>query len=91
MRDKNYSKKEIADFDHEIRRDIMSNSQVICCTNIISGTLKDMYFPTVIIDEATQAIEPATIVSLRVYLFFPHFSSFFFFSSFNVIVLQYFH
>jgi hypothetical protein len=45
---------------------IISGAQVICCTCIGAGDslLKDQYFPVVVIDEATQAIEPATLVPL---------------------------
>jgi superfamily I DNA and/or RNA helicase len=49
-----------------MKREILQNCEVVCCTSIISGTLKNMYFPLVVVDEATQAIEPATIVSLTV-------------------------
>lgn len=45
---------------------ILADTQVICCTCIGAGDalLQDQYFPVVVIDEATQAVEPATLVPL---------------------------
>jgi len=46
--------------------DIVSKAHVICCTCIGAGDrlLENQYFPLVVIDESTQAIEPAVLVPL---------------------------
>lgn len=45
---------------------LLKNAQVICCTCIGSGSdiLESMSFERVLVDEATQATEPATLVPL---------------------------
>lgn len=46
--------------------EIIRKAQVICCTCIGAGEalLAEQYFPFVLLDESTQAIEPATLVPL---------------------------
>ncbi|CAK9029017.1 unnamed protein product [Durusdinium trenchii] len=41
-------------------------AQVVCCTAVTAGggLLRDIYFPLVLIDEASQATEPATLVPI---------------------------
>tara|TARA_B100000676_G_scaffold311912_1_gene383734 strand:- start:1342 stop:3270 length:1929 start_codon:yes stop_codon:yes gene_type:complete len=58
--------KEVKRIEGEIRDDILDRAQVLCCTCIGSGheILDGRKFPRVLIDEATQATEPATLVPL---------------------------
>lgn len=51
--------------EKRITADIIRKAQVICCTCIGAGDpiLDDQYFPLVVLDESTQAVEPATLVS----------------------------
>jgi regulator of nonsense transcripts 1 len=58
--------KEVRKIENQMRDDILDRAQVLCCTCIGSGhTLLDgKRFPQVLIDEATQATEPAALVPL---------------------------
>ncbi|MBI87702.1 MAG: hypothetical protein CMB67_01555 [Euryarchaeota archaeon] len=58
--------KEVKRIEGEIRDDILDRAQVLCCTCIGSGheILDGRRFPRVLIDEATQATEPAALVPL---------------------------
>jgi regulator of nonsense transcripts 1 len=58
--------KEIRRIENQIRDDILDKAQVICCTCIGSGNeiLDGRKFPQVLIDESTQATEPAALVPL---------------------------
>ena len=58
--------KEIRRIENQIRDDILDKAQVICCTCIGSGNeiLDGRRFPQVLIDESTQATEPAALVPL---------------------------
>ncbi len=58
--------KEVKRIEGEIRDDILDRAQVLCCTCIGSGheILDGRKFPRVLIDEATQATEPAALVPL---------------------------
>jgi regulator of nonsense transcripts 1 len=58
--------KEIRRIENQIRDDILDKTQIVCCTCIGSGNeiLDGRRFPQVLIDEATQATEPASLVPL---------------------------
>ena len=58
--------KEVRRIEREIRDDILDRCQVLCCTCIGSGhdLLDGRRFSRVLIDEATQATEPASLVPL---------------------------
>ncbi|MBR80137.1 MAG: hypothetical protein CMA88_05100 [Euryarchaeota archaeon] len=58
--------KEIRRIEGEIRDDILDKANVLCCTCIGSGheILDGRKFAQVLIDEATQATEPAALVPL---------------------------
>ena len=58
--------KEIRRIENQIRDDILDKAQIICCTCIGSGNqiLDGRKFPQVLIDESTQATEPASLVPL---------------------------
>ena len=58
--------KEVRRIERQIRDDILDRAQVLCCTCIGSGheLLDGRRFSRVLIDEATQATEPATLVPL---------------------------
>ena len=58
--------KEVRRIEGEIRDDILDRAQVLCCTCIGSGheLLDGRKFLRVLIDEATQATEPASLVPL---------------------------
>uniref|UniRef100_A0A6B2KXZ2 AAA+ ATPase domain-containing protein n=1 Tax=Arcella intermedia TaxID=1963864 RepID=A0A6B2KXZ2_9EUKA len=58
--------KEIKQIESGILSDIIANAKVICCTCIGAGDplLLDQYFPLVVIDESTQAVEPASLIPL---------------------------
>ena len=58
--------KEIRRIENQIRDDILDRIQVVCCTCIGAGNeiLDGRRFPQVLIDEATQATEPASLVPL---------------------------
>jgi superfamily I DNA and/or RNA helicase len=58
--------KEVRRIESQMRDDILDKAQVLCCTCIGSGhdLLDGRNFPRVLVDEATQATEPATLVPL---------------------------
>ena len=58
--------KEVRRIESQMRDDILDRAQVLCCTCIGSGheLLDGRRFVRVLIDEATQATEPATLVPL---------------------------
>jgi hypothetical protein len=58
--------KEVRRLERQIRDDILDRAQVLCCTCIGSGhdLLDGRSFSRVLIDEATQATEPASLVPL---------------------------
>lgn len=58
--------KEVRRIENQMRDDILEHAQVICATCIGSGhnLLESRRFPLVLIDEATQATEPASLVPL---------------------------
>ncbi len=58
--------KEVKRIESQMRDDILDTHQVLCCTCIGSGheLLDGRRFSRVLIDEATQGTEPATLVSL---------------------------
>ena len=58
--------KEIRRIENQIRDDILDKTQIVCCTCIGSGheILDGRRFPQVLIDEATQATEPSSLVPL---------------------------
>ncbi|MED5452801.1 MAG: AAA domain-containing protein [Candidatus Thermoplasmatota archaeon] len=58
--------KEVKRIESQMRDDILDKAQVLCCTCIGSGheLLDGRRFSRVLIDEATQATEPATLVPL---------------------------
>lgn len=53
-------------FEEQITDEIIRNAQVICTTLVgaASGFLKELQFSTVFIDEAAQALEPATWIPI---------------------------
>ena len=58
--------KEVKRLERQIRDDILDRAQVLCCTCIGSGhdLLDGRRFSRVLIDEATQATEPAALVPI---------------------------
>lgn len=59
-------KKDIELVQNQIIADIIRNSDVVCATNIGSGIdiLADTMFDVVVIDEATQSLEPACLIPM---------------------------
>lgn len=63
------SKKEESEYDElrtEIERDICSEADVVCCTTVTAGSkaLEKMTFDIVVVDEATQAVEPHLLIPI---------------------------
>ena len=65
-RDLNRGWKEVRRIESQMRDDILDRAQVLCCTCIGTGhaLLDGRRFSRVLIDEATQATEPASLVPL---------------------------
>ena len=65
-RDLNNGWKDARKIEQHMKDDILDNADVICATCIGSGhlLLDGRRFPRVLIDEATQATEPATLVPI---------------------------
>jgi len=65
-RDLNRGWKEVRRIERQIRDDILDRAQVLCCTCIGVGhqLLDGRRFSRVLLDEATQATEPASLVPL---------------------------
>jgi superfamily I DNA and/or RNA helicase len=65
-RDIQYNRKEIRRLEKEMIASVLDNAQVICSTNIGTGhrVLDHRRFPIVLMDEATQAIEPSSMVPI---------------------------
>ena len=61
---KNY--REIREIEQRITDDILSSAEVLCTTNIGAGhfTIANRKFSIVLIDEATQATEPSSLVPI---------------------------
>ncbi|NPA33975.1 MAG: IGHMBP2 family helicase [Chlorobi bacterium] len=59
-------KKDIELLQNQIISDIIKNSDVVCATNIGSGIdiLANAMFDVVVIDEATQSLEPACLIPM---------------------------
>jgi len=59
-------KKECSQLEYYITRDIIFNAQVIACTLVGANNkiLNDLHFKTVYIDEAAQALEPASWIPI---------------------------
>lgn len=55
---------EIEKLENNAVKDLIKDAEVICATNITSGSelLEDEFFDLVVIDEATQATEPSTLI-----------------------------
>ena len=58
--------KEVRRIEGQMRDDILDKAQVLCCTCIGSGheLLDGRRFPQVLLDESTQATEPASLVPI---------------------------
>mgnify|MGYP001404727851 FL=1 len=58
--------KEVRKIEGQMRDDILDKAQVLCCTCIGSGheLLDGRRFPQVLLDESTQATEPASLVPI---------------------------
>ena len=65
-RDLNRGWKEVRRIERQMRDDILDRAQVLCCTCIGVGhqLLDGRKFTRVLLDEATQATEPASLVPL---------------------------
>ncbi|KAG0419777.1 Regulator of nonsense transcripts 1 like protein, partial [Dictyocoela roeselum] len=64
--DESYLKSIIESLRSEYENDILTSADVVACTCIISGEmiLRKIEFQNVLIDEAVQCIEPATVIPL---------------------------
>ena len=65
-RDINKGWKEVRRIENQMRDDILEHAQVICATCVGAGDLllDSRRFPLVLLDEATQATEPASLIPL---------------------------
>ena len=65
-RDIQHNKKEIRRLEKEMIASVLDNAEVICSTNIGSGhrMLDGRRFPIVLMDEATQAVEPSSLIPI---------------------------
>lgn len=65
-RDIQHNKKEIRRLEKEMIASVLDSAEVICSTNIGSGhrLLDGRRFPIVLMDEATQAIEPSSLIPI---------------------------
>ena len=65
-RDVNRGWKEVRRIENQMRDDILEHAQVICATCVGAGDLllDSRRFPLVLLDEATQATEPASLIPL---------------------------
>jgi len=65
-RDINNGWKEVRRIENQMRDDILEHAQVICATCVGAGDLllDSRRFPLVLLDEATQATEPASLIPL---------------------------
>ena len=65
-RDIQHNKKELRRLEKEMIASVLDNAEVICSTNIGSGhrILDGRRFPIVLMDEATQAVEPSALIPI---------------------------
>ena len=65
-RDINKGWKDVRHIENQMRDDILEHAQVICATCVGAGDLllDSRRFPLVLVDEATQATEPASLIPL---------------------------
>jgi regulator of nonsense transcripts 1 len=65
-RDVNRGWKEVRRIENQMRDDILEQAQVVCATCVGTGhqLLDSRRFPLVLVDEATQATEPAALIPL---------------------------
>ncbi|MGY8754679.1 MAG: AAA domain-containing protein [Candidatus Poseidoniales archaeon] len=65
-RDINRNYKEIRELEQRIVDEVLNSAEVLCTTNIGAGhfSLASRRFPVVLIDEATQATEPSSLVPI---------------------------
>ncbi|MBN17062.1 MAG: hypothetical protein CMB37_02730 [Euryarchaeota archaeon] len=65
-RDINRGWKEVRRIENQMRDDILQTAQVVCATCVGSGDLllESRRFPLVLLDESTQATEPASLIPL---------------------------
>jgi superfamily I DNA and/or RNA helicase len=65
-RDIQHNKKELRRLEREMIASVLDSAEVICSTNIGSGhrILDGRRFPIVLMDEATQAIEPSALIPI---------------------------
>ena len=65
-RDIQHNKKELRRLEKEMIASVLDSAEVICSTNIGSGhrILEGRRFPIVLMDEATQAIEPSALIPI---------------------------
>ena len=65
-RDIQNNKKEIRRLEKEMIASVLDNAEVVCSTNIGSGhrILDGRRFPIVLMDEATQAVEPSALIPI---------------------------